>query len=256
MRPFIRPRPVDDPTVRLILLHHAGSSAMAYYPLVGLLPDDWDVLLLDLPGRGSRHGERLSREMTRVVDAVLADVSPQADGRYALFGHSMGAIVAGEVARRLAGQGRPPVWVGVSGRSAPATPVAGPAELTGLDDTSLLTTLVGLGGLPARIGEIPEFREQFLRIVRADLEAVASYRPVAGRLPLPCPVTVFGGIDDPFAPLSSLPAWQEETVEPLRQCLFPGGHFYFAGDAMAEFARQLRAELRVELATEAARAGR
>jgi surfactin synthase thioesterase subunit len=256
VRPFIRPRPVEDPAVRLVLLHHAGSSAMVYYPLVRLLPADWDVLLLDLPGRGSRHGEQPDREMTRVVDRVLADVAPLADGRYALFGHSMGAIVASEVARLLAGQGRPPVWVGVSGRCAPASPVDHPARLVTLDDDSLLSTLVGLGGLPAVIGEVPELREQFLGIVRPDLEAVASYRPRVDRSPLPCPVTVFGGIDDPFAPLGSLPAWQEETVVPLRQCLFPGGHFYFADDAMPEFARQLRAELHAELGTQAVRAAR
>lgn len=255
MRPFIRPRPVTDPAVRLVLLHHAGSSAMVYYPLVRLLPDDWEVLLLDLPGRGSRHGERLTRSMSRVVDGVLADLTGHLTGRYALFGHSMGAIVASEVARRLSGQGRPPVWVGVSGRSAPATPVPGPAALTTLDDTSLLATLVGLGGLPARIGDVPEFREQFLRVARADLEAVASYRPPAGRRPLPCPLTVFGGIDDPFAPVGSLAAWQEETSEPLRQCLFPGGHFYFLDAAFPTLARELRNELGAELG-ELRRAGR
>ncbi|CAM5349254.1 hypothetical protein SNARM312S_04628 [Streptomyces narbonensis] len=106
--PFLRPRPVDDPAVRLIGFHHAGGSAAVYYPFVRHLPADWDLLLLDLPGRGRRATAPQLDEMAEVVETVVADVLPWADddAPFALFGHSMGAVVALETARALEALGR------------------------------------------------------------------------------------------------------------------------------------------------------
>lgn len=111
MSPFIGPRRVPA-AVRLVVLHHAGSSAVAYHPLVRQRPDGWEVLLLDLPGRGARHGEAPSRVMSRVVDGVFGGILKHVDPPYALFGHRMDAIVATEVGRRLAALHRYLVWVG------------------------------------------------------------------------------------------------------------------------------------------------
>ncbi|GLY91993.1 thioesterase II family protein [Actinoallomurus iriomotensis] len=111
MSPFIGPRPVPA-AVRLVVLHHAGSSAVACRPLVRQLPDDREVLLLDLPGRDGRHGEAPSRVMSRVVDDVFGDILKHVDPPYALFGHGADAIVATQVGRRLAASRRCLVWVG------------------------------------------------------------------------------------------------------------------------------------------------
>lgn len=248
MTAFVRPRHVDHPTLRLIVFHHAGGSAATYHPLAQQLPCEWEVLLHELPGRGGRRTARLHREMDRVVETAVADVAPYADGAYALFGHSMGAVVATETARRLTQTHGSPVWVGVSGRPAPPFEGHIGQYLSELDDAELFATLLRLGGTPARLGEIPELKELFLRVARADLEAVDSYRPVPGRAPLTCPLTTFGAIADPSAPPDSLPDWAQETASRVRQCLFPGGHFYFLESGFARLAREIRTEANVALA--------
>ncbi|MGW3354016.1 thioesterase II family protein [Streptomyces bungoensis] len=237
---FHRPRPVDAPALRLIGFHHAGGSAAVYRPLVHHLPDDWDLLLLDLPGRGRRAGQAPLHAMTDVVATAVADVLPWVDGTpLALFGHSMGAIVALETARSLEGLDRAPVWTGVSGRVAPRFSRPGETPLSTLDDEALLRVLHGLGGMPERITEAPDFLERFLRVVRADLTAVDHYRPDPFRSPLSSPLTVFGGTQDAWAPPSAMHLWRRETDSRYAQRFFPGGHFYFLGEHFRALTHQL-----------------
>ena len=244
MNPFVRPRPVDEPALRVIGFHHAGGSAAVYYPMIRQFPEDWDLVLLDLPGRGKRHRESLVHDMAELVDRVVEDVVPWTDAPFALFGHSLGAILAVEVARALDGRGLPPVWVGVSGRAAPLFQKDLRRRLHELDDEALLDELMSMGGIPDRIHEVPEFVERFLRIVRADLRAVDSYEPNPDRTPLTCPVTAFGGTSDAWAPQEMLTAWSRETRGGFKQRRFPGGHFYFLGPSFADFTRELVAEAR------------
>ncbi len=237
---YIRPRPLDDPALRVIGLHHAGGSAAVYYPLSRELPPDWDLVLLDLPGRGKRHAEPLRNSMPELVELVADEVRPWTDAPYAIFGHSLGAVIAIEVARALEhGASVPPTWVGVSGRAAPSFQGQLRGRLDELDDEALLSELISLGGTPERVQDAPAFLERFLRIARADLRAVDSYAPHPDRRPISSPVTVFGGEADPRAPEHMLGAWSRETTGQLRRRLFPGGHFYFLGEAFTQFARQL-----------------
>ncbi|MFC9700771.1 thioesterase II family protein [Streptomyces sp. NPDC056943] len=239
--PFLRPRPVDQPAVRLIGFHHAGGSAAVYYPFVRHLPADWDLLLLDLPGRGRRAAAPQLDDMAEVVETVVADVLPWADddAPFALFGHSMGAVVALETARALEALGRYPVWTGTSGRVAPLHPGVGSVPLHALDDTALLDVMLNLGGMPERVTEASEFLDRFLRTVRADLKAVDNYRPAPGRSPLSSPLTVFGGTQDAWAPASAMHLWRRETGARFAQRFFPGGHFYFLDSGFPALADQV-----------------
>ncbi len=277
MNPFVRPRPVEHPTLRVIGFHHAGGSAAVYHPLIHQFPREWDLLLLDLPGRGKRHTQTPVEDMHRLVARAVQDVRPWLGSRrrrgqdssapgippgsadpipevreaevrgplevpVALFGHSLGAIVASEVGRAMQAAGTPPVWVGVSGRVPPDTP-ASRRSLCEFGDTALLAELSAMGGMPDRLAELPEFRKRFLQVVRADLRAVDSYRPASGRAPLACPLTVFGGMADTWAPPETMVGWSRETRGEFRQRYFPGGHFYFLGTAFADFARALVTEV-------------
>ncbi|WP_254716813.1 thioesterase II family protein [Actinomadura sp. WMMB 499] len=290
---MVRPRPVRDPELRLVVFHHAGGSSAAYVPLVRALPGDWELLLLDLPGRGRLHRAPPETDMAALVAAATAEVMAWTGPPVALFGHSLGAIVAAETARSLRACGVRPSWLGVSGRAAPVPrpgaehpPAARPPQerdapgrdaperhgpgrdaqerhaqgrdapgpgarvplerlpLATMPDDELFDALAVLGGMPERLDELPEFRARFLRLVRADLLALASYRPDPCRAPLDVPITAFGSTGDPLAPPHAVDAWREETTAGFRSRTFPGGHFHLLGPALTGFGAALAQELR------------
>ncbi|GAA1905930.1 alpha/beta fold hydrolase [Streptomyces sodiiphilus] len=241
--PFVRPNPCEDPALRVVGFHHAGGSAAVYYPMGREFPPSWELALLDLPGRGKRFAQEPLEDMEQVVDRAVRDLEPFLDGSpLALFGHSFGALVALETGRALQRMGFTPQWLGVSGRVPPNfTRIT---RLSELDDEELLRTMVDMGGTPGRITEVPEFVARFLRVARADLRAAESYRPDPGRPPMSCPLTVFGGTEDAWAPLPAMAGWQNESLHACRRRVLPGGHFYFLGPALKGFTRDLIAEIR------------
>jgi surfactin synthase thioesterase subunit len=239
---FMRPRPLANPSLRVIAFHHAGGSAAMYHPMSAEMPADWELLLLDLPGRGKRFTEDPISATPALVARVVEDVRPWLDVPVALFGHSLGAILAAEVGRACEQLGLPPIWVGVSGRVAP-TLQAQTRRLNDLDDASLLAEVLALGGTPDRLHEMPELREHFLRVVRADIAVLESYQPAPVRAALGCPVTAFAGTSDVWAPPTTMRPWARETRSDFHLRQFEGGHFYFLGPAFAGFTRELVREI-------------
>ncbi|MFB8029011.1 MULTISPECIES: thioesterase II family protein [unclassified Streptomyces] len=241
---FIRARRVDHPELRLVVVPHAGGSGNVYYPMSRHLPPSWELLLLDLPGRGRRHTSPPLADMRAIVDRVTDDVLSVDDATpVALFGHSLGAVIASETARSLEAEGTAPVWVGVSGRQAPMLQPANRLLDPSLSDVELARRLGRLGGLPDRLDELPEFRDRFLRLIRADLRALDSYRPDPRRRPLRCPLTVFASTEDVMAPPSGASAWSRETTAGFRQKVFDGGHFHFLGGTFPDFTETLATEI-------------
>jgi surfactin synthase thioesterase subunit len=239
---FVRPNPLACPSLRVIAFHHAGGSAAMYHPMSAELPAGWELLILDLPGRGKRYAEPPIRTTPALVERVLEDLRPWLDLPFALFGHSLGAILAAEVGRACEQLGVPPVWVGVSGRVAP-TLQAHARRLNDLDDASLLAEVLALGGTPDRLTEIPELRDHFLRVVRADIAVLDSYQPAPDRAALGCPMTAFAGTGDVWAPPATMRPWARETRSDFRLRQFEGGHFYFLGPAFAGFTREMVHEI-------------
>lgn len=242
MTPFVRPRPLTQPRMRVFGFHHAGGSAAVYHQMNRWFPADWELLLLDLPGRGKRHSQEPLETIGEVVARAVSDLEPWLDGvPLALFGHSFGALVAVEAGRILQSRGHPPLWVGVSGRVPPGFRQT--TRLSELNDEDLLRQMIAMGGMPERINAVPEFVTRFLRISRCDLRATESHEPAPDRAPLECPLTVFCGTDDPWAPPSAMAGWSGETRRQFRQRTFPGGHFYFLGSAFDGFTRAVVREI-------------
>jgi medium-chain acyl-[acyl-carrier-protein] hydrolase len=206
------------------------------------LPADWELLALDLPGRGTRRAEDPISDMSELVPRVLDDLRPWLDVPFALFGHSLGGILAAEIGRACERLGKPPVWVGVSGRVAPTIEMP-TSQLAQLDDASLLAKVVALGGMADGVADHRESRERFLRMLRADLALLENYRAGADRALLGCPVTAFAGISDEWAPPTTMRPWARETRGSFHLRLFPGGHFYFLGPGLPALTHDIVREI-------------
>ncbi|NGO74467.1 thioesterase [Streptomyces sp. YC504] len=218
--------------LRLFVLHHAGGSHVTYRHWPAALPGHWDVTLLDAPGHGRRIGSQPLDDAGRLADFLLGEIEPELPVPYALFGHSMGALVAYEIARRATDRGLPvPVWLGVSARPAP---VASPAQgrspgWHALPDAALRTRLQGLGGTPAGILDDPSLWALYAPVIRADLRVVESWRPTPGAGPLPTALSAYAGRED-FAVSPLMSGWESHAEHFLGLRSFNGGHFYFLDD--------------------------
>jgi medium-chain acyl-[acyl-carrier-protein] hydrolase len=234
---------VRDPLVRLVGFHHAGGSSATYVPLAEQLPQGWDLLLYDLPGRGKNYRGAPVRSWEGLVRVLLEELRPWTGVPLGLFGHSMGALVAAEVGRELCAADTPPVWIGVSGSAAPGVPVPRSRRLHRLEDGALLREVALMGGLPDRWREFPELEGILLELMRRDLDLVRAHQWFEPRGFLTCPVSALGGSQDLWAPLATMRAWGEQTSGTFRSIEFRGGHFYFSGEDFAGFAEVISGEM-------------
>lgn len=214
------------PHARVFCFPYAGVGPSAYRLWYGALPAAAEICIAQLPGREARLREPPIADMATLVDALTAALSPHLDLPFVFFGHSMGALLAAEVARKLAALGSPtPAHLVVSGRRALHLPDSS-ARLSGLSDDGFIAEIGRrYGGIPAPILADPEMLALLLPGLRADIAALESY--VHRSQPrLSCPVTVLGGMQDPTVPVADLHDWQELTTGAFRVRSFPGDHFY------------------------------
>ncbi|MFI6066608.1 thioesterase II family protein [Micromonospora sp. NPDC051227] len=221
----VRPRPLPGAALRLICFPYAGGGASVFASWPAGTGPDIEVCAVQLPGREARLGQPPFRDVRTLVSAVEAGVGSLLDEPFALFGHSMGALVAYEFARRLAARGRPaPAHVFVSARPGPHLPRPWPGAHL-LPDDKFIDRIREMGGTPAQVLGDARLMRLVLPVLRADFAVNDEYVHRPGPL-LSCPVTALGGLDDPQAPPSALTAWQRHTSGPFRLRLFSGGHFY------------------------------
>jgi medium-chain acyl-[acyl-carrier-protein] hydrolase len=227
---------------RLFCIPYAGGAASAYRGWAEGLPDDVDVCAVQLPGRGARFREAPFRNMADLVPALAEGLLPLLDLPFALFGHSMGAVVAFELARELRRRGgRPPALLALSGHQAPPRPDPKPPISHLPDEEFLAEVQTRYDGIPPEVLAEEELLQLLLPVLRADVQLLESYTYVQ-EAPLDCPISCFGGEDDPHVSLADLEAWGDETRGPLRVRTFPGGHF-FVESARDEVLRALRRDL-------------
>ena len=237
------PRPAAR--ARLFCFHHAGVGAAVYRPWLAGLPAELELVAVQLPGRANRLDEPPIDRMPALIDALLPALRPELDDKpFAFFGHSMGAVLAAEVARALQAAGAPvPAQLIVSGRRPPHWPAAD-APLHRLPDEAFVAEIQRrYGGIPAEVLQHADVMALLLPSLRADIAALETHQPPSGRAPLECALSVFGGSDDPLTPRAHLDGWRGETRGPFRVRVFPGDHFYLTGRRDA-----LLADLSVTLA--------
>lgn len=221
--------PADPGAPRLVCLPYAGGSASYWFPLSAALGPAVDVVAVQYPGRQDRRAEPPLTDLHRLADEVAA-VLP-AGPPTVLFGHSMGAAVAFEVARRQERDGDRPAHLVVSGRRAPG-PARPEEDVHTRGEAALLAELDTLGGPGLDLLADPEMRELVLPAVRADYTAVETYGCEPGP-PLRCPVTALVGDADPKVTVAEAGDWAAHTTGPFDLRVLPGGHFFLADHAPA-----------------------
>ncbi|NVB40705.1 thioesterase [Pseudenhygromyxa sp. WMMC2535] len=184
-----------------------------------------DVVPIQLPGRDGRKHEALTQNLDELVDEIARAMQPRLARPYAVFGHSMGSLLAFEVCRRLQELGAPPpVQLFVSGRRAPQAVVNPVTE--GLDDASFVHMIQSrFGGIPDQLMRDEELLKFFVPTLRADFQLLNAYSYRPGPR-LSCPVHAFGGREDRCVTPEELRAWGEQTRGEFSVQSFPGGHFY------------------------------
>jgi medium-chain acyl-[acyl-carrier-protein] hydrolase len=218
----------DGATARLFCFAHAGGGAAFFRSWRAALAPSVDVRPVLLPGRERRFDDVPYRRMEHLLEPLCAALEPHLDRPYALFGHSMGAVIAYEVARRFSGGSRPdPICLLVSGRQGPRAR-SSRRLLWELPDDQFVTEVGRLGGTPPEVLEHPELLEMFLPALRADFELSETYQPLPGRR-LTCPVVAYLGTDDSEVEHDGLLRWYEETTGDFTMRVFSGDHFYLRG---------------------------
>jgi medium-chain acyl-[acyl-carrier-protein] hydrolase len=221
-------KPSTSHPIRLLALPYAGAAATAVFrEWRGQLAPVADLHPLELPGRGGRITEPPCRRLRQLATDLAEGLDGQLERPFALLGHSLGALLAFEIARELRRCGAPlPVHLFVSSRRAPPIPESEePIHL--LPDAALVEALQRrYDAIPEQVLQERDLMQLLLPVVRADFEMLETYE-YAEEAPLECPITAVGGRDDPHAPLDWLQAWSRQTSATFRLSQFPGGHFYF-----------------------------
>jgi surfactin synthase thioesterase subunit len=171
-----------------------------------------------------RMDEPLMTDPHRLAEKLAGELEAALDGPYALFGHSLGALVAFEVAHCLLDRGAHPALVlFASGTEAPSVR-DGSKWRDPLNDEALLEELRGMKGTPDEALSSPELMQATLPVLRSDFLMCGAYSYRHERR-LPCPIHVLGGRDDDTT-AGSLEAWRRETAAGFEIDMVPGGHFF------------------------------
>jgi medium-chain acyl-[acyl-carrier-protein] hydrolase len=225
---------------RLFCFPYAGAGAGVFRDWPGRLPPHVEVCVACLPGRDARIDEPPLSSMARLAQSLAQDMIDWLGLPYSLFGHSMGAFVAFEVAHALSRLGRPPAHLFVSAQRGPRLPYAGQPIFALPDRDFLAGVLARYDRIPKQVLEQKDLMAVLLRTLRADFTLSEDYRYRAAT-PLMCPITAFGGSQDSEVTSEQLEAWSAETAGGFKLHMLAGDHFFLQG-SQAELLSLIRIE--------------
>ena len=211
-------------SLTLFCLPYSGASAMFYSPWRRKLPEWLNVRPLELPGRGMRMDEPLQIDIVQLANHLADEISAELDKPYALFGHSLGGLLAFELAHALRERGLPAPLALFA--SATAGPVRRDVSeyVAAKTDAQLIDRLRTLKGTSENVIANQELMQLMLPILRADFLLCGSFT-YGERAPLEMPIHVFGGKQDSVR-ADQLLDWQLDAASGFSLDMFDGHHFF------------------------------
>lgn len=213
---------------KLFCLPYAGGSSMVYSKWKKHVHSSIELKPIELAGRGKRYSDAFYSSFSSAVEDICTTVKDELDDtRYALWGHSMGSLLAFELAYKLKSSGyEGPVHIFFSGRYPPHIYKNEERNFHALSDKEFIEEIFRLGGTPSGILESKELQDIFVPILRADYKILHGYRYYPKEKKLDCDISVLNGKQDAEIDPNDISQWKFYTNKECSFYSFDGGHFY------------------------------
>jgi len=219
---------------KLFCFPYAGGASAAYNSWKPLLNPGIQLRAVELAARGRRMREANYETIDQAVDDVFSLIRDELrQGPYAFFGHSMGSMIAYELAYKIRDNGLPgPDHIFFSGRAAPNISRENKRRLHHLPSEEFKKEMLDMGGTPKEFFEHPELLEVFLPLLKGDFRLTETYTHAKKDAPLQCAITIFNGKQDEDTG-DEIEAWKIHTVKECDIHYYEGGHFFIQDDVNA-----------------------
>jgi surfactin synthase thioesterase subunit len=216
--------------ITLFCFPYAGGSAAVFNRWRQYLDNRIDMHAVELAGRGRRIYDPMYDSMEEAVDDVFKIIGDRLhDSPYAVFGHSMGGILAYELTQKIRERSLPlPPALFVSGRGAPHIPYEHDKRmLHRLPREDFKKEIIQLGGTPKEFFDHPELQDVLLPMLRSDFKIAETYEETgaADIRPLDIDITVFIGKNEGVT-AEQMHGWKEHTNRVCTIHYFEGEHFF------------------------------
>lgn len=213
-----------DPRLRLFCLPYGGGGASIFRQWPEIFPADIEVCPIQLPGREGRFSETAFTRLLLLAHDLAEILQVFLDVPFAIFGHSLGALIGFELARSLRWlEGGTLARLFVSACPAPQLPRRPPIHA--LPEPSFIAELARIHSVPPAFLQDRDLLDVFLPLLRSDFALFETYTYYTSE-PLACPITAFFGQDDPNTGMLEVAAWRSQTSAPFSLRMVPGDHFF------------------------------
>jgi len=211
----------------LFCIPYAGDSATIYMQWKQLLGNHIELYPLELAGRGARYDEPFDSNFTNMRNGLASQIKQYANNKqYAIFGHSMGAVLAYELYYLLSEEGFPEPWhLFLSGRPAPAQSARKNSFLSRFVHEKVGELFQHSRDIPNEISKHPDLAKKFRQVLKSDLRMMNTYDFIPKQEKIKCPVTIFSGKQDDISEEDIL-AWRDHSNNDFKIVWVKGDHFF------------------------------
>lgn len=219
------PHPEPNAQVRLFCLPFAGGGASIYRPWGKLLGSEIEVCPIQLPGRENRFSETPIKQAQAMAQSLANQIQLYSNKPFFIYGHSMGALLAFELARALQENGMDmPQGIFLAAHRAAHLPRKREA-LYALPDDQFIDRLKRFGGFPQEVLDSKELLAFLMPTLKADFTLCDTYQFQSGTV-LQCPLHLLAGNDDIEASPDVVEPWSQHTADVAKLHVLSAGHFF------------------------------